>query len=331
MKIHVNRWRTYTSVVFAIGALYCIAEFLQTPSPRLSDDDVVLTNREFFHLLNATYGTLRLMESVRNDDGSKVDVRDSLRYRDGKYYVVREAAVEVGTETVVLLKTPQKLTGANLDTARWEVDRTYLPTNSYYHIVVRKLLENLPTPLTKDSKASVLIIGLGGGTINNFLHHTFPQMNITVIEYSRQMFEMASKWFGLQMDEHQRVKIADGVVFIDEKAKQGEQYDVVLLDACDFEYDKRIICPHQSFLKNEVIGNMAKLIGESGFLLVNVVSVAIRREVVENMLMPRFSPFFKVCEMERVLGSVNTVLSCSHGRLNPARPEVFEAVQVTLL
>ncbi|WKX99153.1 hypothetical protein Q1695_014213 [Nippostrongylus brasiliensis] len=82
-------------------------------------------------------------------------------------------------------------------------------------------LERVLPSLSDDVKVDVLSIGLGGGIVNGFLHYNFPQVNITVVEHSSQVFRMAKKWFGLRIDERQRVEIADGVEFIARSVKKG--------------------------------------------------------------------------------------------------------------
>ncbi|KAK6011192.1 hypothetical protein OSTOST_23734, partial [Ostertagia ostertagi] len=94
-------------------------------------------------------------------------------------------------------------------------------------------------------------------------------MDITVIEYDEQMLSMAKKWFELELDEHHRVKLADGIKFITEEAEQGQKlcsssskYDIIFLDACDagLVYTDTL-CPVAGFLSDVVLRETAQLIG----------------------------------------------------------------------
>ncbi|VDM77891.1 unnamed protein product, partial [Strongylus vulgaris] len=114
--------------------------------------------------------------------------------------------------------------------------------------------------LSQGSDAKILSIGLGGGTVNGFLHHVFPKMNITVVEVSRQMVNMARKWFGLIEDDHHRVVTADGVAFLAKEAALGAVYDAILLDACLSEQSEGVICPFKTFLNDDVLENIARLL-----------------------------------------------------------------------
>lgn len=47
-------------------------------------------------------------------------------------------------------------------------------------------------------------------------------MNITVVEISPEMVNMARKWFALREDDNYRVEVTDGVRFLAMNAKRGE-------------------------------------------------------------------------------------------------------------
>lgn len=74
----------------------------------------------------------------------------------------------------------------------------------------------------------ILIIGLGGGSIPNFLHKHYPDTHIDVVDIDPVVVEVAKKYFGFREDKTLRVHVADGRAFI-EKCK--EPYDVIFLDA----------------------------------------------------------------------------------------------------
>ena len=83
-----------------------------------------------------------------------------------------------------------------------------------------------------DDPQRVLIVGLGGGTIPNFLHKHFPQLQIDVVDIDPGVVEVARKFFGFREDDRLRAVVDDGRRFI-ELAKQP--YDIIFLDAFDSE------------------------------------------------------------------------------------------------
>jgi len=74
----------------------------------------------------------------------------------------------------------------------------------------------------------ILIVGLGGGSIPNFLHKHYPNTHIDVVDIDPVVVEVAKKYFGFREDKTLRVHVADGRAFI-EKCKTP--YDIIFLDA----------------------------------------------------------------------------------------------------
>lgn len=79
-----------------------------------------------------------------------------------------------------------------------------------------------------DDPKRVLIVGLGGGTIPQFLRHHFPELTIDVVELDPAVLRVARSYFGFRMDDHMRAFVADGRKFIEQSEPV---YDVIYLDA----------------------------------------------------------------------------------------------------
>ncbi|KHJ77588.1 hypothetical protein OESDEN_22792 [Oesophagostomum dentatum] len=75
--------------------------------------------------------------------------------------------------------------------------------------------------MRKGSEARVLVLGMGGGFMNSFLHHNFPQMNITAVEIEPKMAEIAKKWFDLKLDRRHHLHIGDAMEFVRDAVAQG--------------------------------------------------------------------------------------------------------------
>jgi len=83
---------------------------------------------------------------------------------------------------------------------------------------------------TKVAK-TVLVIGLGGGSIPKFIHHYMPEIHTTSVELNPAVIEAARNQFFLPPnDERLEVIAADGAVYINERL---ETHDVIMLDAYD--------------------------------------------------------------------------------------------------
>ena len=76
----------------------------------------------------------------------------------------------------------------------------------------------------------LLMVGLGGGSVTNFLSKWFPGLKIDVVEIDQKVIEISKKYFFLQESNRYRIFQEDGRVFIKNRKGQN-QYDWIILDA----------------------------------------------------------------------------------------------------
>jgi spermidine synthase len=113
---------------------------------------------------------------------------------------------------------------------------------------------------------SILIIGLGGGTLPVALSRVLPNTKIDVVEIDPAVVRVARKFFGFTPDERTTVIEADGRVFVKRAVREKRQYDLVMLDAFDHEY----IPEH--LLTREFLQEVASLLTTQGVLAANTFS-----------------------------------------------------------
>lgn len=78
----------------------------------------------------------------------------------------------------------------------------------------------------------ILMIGLGAGSLAQFLHRHFPDAVLDVVEARRDVIQTAYRYFSLPRTDAIRVHASDGVAFMrDAGATPGARFDLVLLDA----------------------------------------------------------------------------------------------------
>jgi spermidine synthase len=75
---------------------------------------------------------------------------------------------------------------------------------------------------------SMLVVGLGGGTIPTFLHRHLPNLAIDVVELDPVVIEVAKSHFGFREDSMLRAHAGDGRRFVEQATAR---YDLILLDA----------------------------------------------------------------------------------------------------
>lgn len=77
---------------------------------------------------------------------------------------------------------------------------------------------------------SILMIGLGGGSISMYFARHLPGIRIDAVDIDPGVIDLAKQYFGIRETGKIRYHAADGRKFI---ADAREQYDLILLDAYD--------------------------------------------------------------------------------------------------
>jgi spermidine synthase len=113
---------------------------------------------------------------------------------------------------------------------------------------------------------SVLIIGLGGGTLPQALVKLLPQVRIDAVEIDPAVVRVAQRYFGFQADAHIRVIEQDGRVYVRAMQREGTHYDLIMLDA----YDNQYIPEHM--LTREFLAEVRSLLQPGGIVAANTFS-----------------------------------------------------------
>lgn len=86
---------------------------------------------------------------------------------------------------------------------------------------------HLPWLWTTNMKA-VLMIGLGGASVQRSFAHYYPSVSIETVEIDPTVLQVARRYFQFKETPHQQVHLEDGRVFL---RRSTASYDVILLDA----------------------------------------------------------------------------------------------------
>ena len=82
--------------------------------------------------------------------------------------------------------------------------------------------------LFRPQATRVLMVGLGGGSVQKRFWRDYPQMTIDVAELDPKVVEVAHRYFAVREDPRLRITVQDGRLFL---RKTAQQYDMILLDA----------------------------------------------------------------------------------------------------
>lgn len=151
----------------------------------------------------------------------------------------------------------------------------------------------------KPEPRSVLIIGLGGGTIPRALQEVIPEARIDVVEIDPAVVSVARRYFDLGQSSKLNVIEADGRVHV-KRALRGEQrYDLIMLDAFDHEY----IPEH--LLTQEFLKEVRSLLAPGGVLAANTFSSSRLYDHESTTYASVFPQFFNLKRENRVIIASN--------------------------
>ena len=79
---------------------------------------------------------------------------------------------------------------------------------------------------------NVLMVGLGGGSLTQFLLNHYAACAMTVIEKRRDVANVSYQYFNLPRNDRMKLLIGDGGVFIDQQARSNRTtFDLLVIDA----------------------------------------------------------------------------------------------------
>lgn len=68
----------------------------------------------------------------------------------------------------------------------------------------------------------MLVVGLGGGGLPQFIRDFVPGVRVEVVELDPAVLEVAKTWFGFQTDDRLNVVLGDGLEHISKLHSEGK-------------------------------------------------------------------------------------------------------------
>ena len=151
------------------------------------------------------------------------------------------------------------------------------------------------TLFASEQPRRILIVGLGGGSLPTALRQLLPEAQIDVVEIDPAVTRVARKFFDFRDGPMLRVSEVDGRVYVKRAARQGKQYDVILLDAFDHEY----IPEH--LLTKEYLTEVKTLLAPQGVLVANTFSSSKLYDHESTTYASVYGPFYNLKRENRVI------------------------------
>ncbi|KAI4892567.1 hypothetical protein NFI96_024732 [Prochilodus magdalenae] len=191
------------------------------------------------------------------------------------------------------------------------VDRGFLCCTHHEVMVAGFAMLGMEAIKNKDALVSVLVVGLGGGGLPQFLRDFVPRVHVEVVELDPAVLEVAQTWFGFQTDDRLKVTLGDGLEHISTLASQGgHSYDVIMFDVDSKDPTLGISCPPPAFVETPLLQKVCKLLTPQGVFMLNLVC---RDSALRQSVMERIQAVFPNVFSRPIEGEVNEVLLCSKG------------------
>ena len=117
--------------------------------------------------------------------------------------------------------------------------------------------------LFQSNPKSILLFGLGGGSIIHFLCHWFPELKITVVDVNAKVLSIAKKYFDASETPQVSIQLADAASTYFNQTKQ-KNVSVILVDVHNGK------CLPDFLYKNDFMEQCFRALSPKGILVINV-------------------------------------------------------------
>jgi spermidine synthase len=149
---------------------------------------------------------------------------------------------------------------------------------------------------------SILIIGLGGGTLPRTLGKLLPEADIDVVEIDPAVVSVATQYFNYQPGAHQHVYEEDGRAYVRRMLRTDKHYQLIMLDA----YDNQYIPEH--LLTQEFLTQVRSLLAPNGIVAANTFSSSRLYQNESVTYRAVFGVFYNLKSANRVILASNAPL-----------------------
>ncbi|WKY01896.1 hypothetical protein Q1695_015702 [Nippostrongylus brasiliensis] len=314
--------RVFLPILGMLFAQYFLYVYKPSSSPENETaQNVEEFEKELVSKFKSKYGEYRILEdNICLEGGERcVSVRDYAVYNKEKgAYFSRHVFYEGMDLSDARLKPPKAKHKDYMDTSKWEIDKGYLTKECYTPVFREEMHISGAVKMDRQAKANVLVIGLGAGYFNAYLHSVFPKFNVTGVDIEPEMVRIALKWYGLVLDDRQHVYTMDGVDYLKQAASEGTKFDVIFVDACIMNLKLDVLCPVPIFLSKDVVRSMYEVLQEGGAVISNVLSFTLStNELLRKVMTPLREEFPFCTSRSAPLSPPNMVVSCTKRK----RPE----------
>jgi len=116
--------------------------------------------------------------------------------------------------------------------------------------------------LFQSNPKSILLFGLGGGSIIHFLCHWFPELKITVVDVNCKVLNIAKKYFDISETPQVSIQLADASIYINQTKQKN--LSAILVDVHNGK------CLPDFLYNQDFIEQCFRALSSEGMLVINV-------------------------------------------------------------
>lgn len=113
---------------------------------------------------------------------------------------------------------------------------------------------------------NVLVMGLGGGSVQRAYQHYYPQVRIDTVEVDPVVVQVAKDHFGVKESQTLKIQVQDGRMYL---RRTRQRYDVILMDA--YVKNRYGSCIPYHLVSREFFELARDRLGPNGILAYNVI------------------------------------------------------------
>jgi spermidine synthase len=146
---------------------------------------------------------------------------------------------------------------------------------------------------------SILVIGLGGGTLPRTLEQLLPDADIDVVEIDPAVVGVAQQYFGFRPDARIHLTVQDGRAYVRQALRGSKRYELIMLDAYEHQY----IPEHM--LTREFLTEVRALLQPGGVVAANTFSSSQLYQNESVTYSSVFGEFYNLRSGNRVILAAN--------------------------
>ncbi|NXA34160.1 MET13 protein, partial [Eudromia elegans] len=194
------------------------------------------------------------------------------------------------------------------------IDKSYLCCEHHKAMVAGLCLLESADPLP--ASLSLLVVGLGGGSLPLFLHDYFSQAHVVVVEIDPSMLEVATRWFGFSQGDRMQVHVSNGLDYVAKVAAEAK-YDAIMFDVDSKDLTVGMSCPPPAFVEKPFLQKVKTILKPEGVFVLNLVC---RDAQLKESVLATLREVFPLLYARRIDGEVNEILFCQPGPQGPWQP-----------